>query len=121
MDGSNRLHTDAATITPAAKPSNARCTVQLISFFRNKTHAAPSDVPNKGIIRPQKTKFVIMSLISLFLTAYAVSYYDGTDKSVKTLPTEKGENLSFAQHIFLTGLHIYGKMGICTSMTERIM
>ena len=52
MAGISRLHTLAATITPAAKPVSARCTASLSVFFRKNTHAAPSDVPRNGIRIP---------------------------------------------------------------------
>ena len=50
--GRIRLQTDAAAITPAAKPVSARRT-RPSSFPRRKnTPAAPSDVPRKGIMTP---------------------------------------------------------------------
>ena len=52
MAGISRLHTLAATITPAAKPVRARCTASLSVFLRKNTHAAPSDVPRNGIRIP---------------------------------------------------------------------
>ena len=52
MAGINRLHTEAATITPAAKPVSERCTASLNDFFKKNTHAAPSDVPRNGIRIP---------------------------------------------------------------------
>ena len=52
MAGISRLHTDAATITPAANPVSARCTVSLSVFFMKNTQAAPSDVPRNGIKMP---------------------------------------------------------------------
>ena len=52
MAGIRRLHTEAATITPAAKPVSERCTVSLSVFFIKNTHAAPSDVPRNGIKIP---------------------------------------------------------------------
>ena len=52
MAGISRLQTEAATITPAAKPVNERCTVSLSVFFMKKTQAAPSVVPRNGIKMP---------------------------------------------------------------------
>ena len=52
MAGISRLHTEAATMTPAAKPVRARCKDSLNAFFRKNTHAAPSVVPRKGIKMP---------------------------------------------------------------------
>ena len=52
MAGISRLHTDAATMTPAAKPVRDRCTRSLRDFFMKKTQAAPKDVPRNGIRIP---------------------------------------------------------------------
>ena len=52
MAGISRLQTDAATMTPEAKPVSPRCTRSPSSLFRKKTQAAPSEVPAKGISRP---------------------------------------------------------------------
>jgi len=52
MAGINKLHTEAATITPAAKPVRLRCTRSLSDFFMKNTHAAPSEVPRNGINMP---------------------------------------------------------------------
>ena len=52
MAGISRLHTEAATMTPAAKPVRARCKDSLKVFFRKNTHAAPRVVPRKGIKIP---------------------------------------------------------------------
>jgi len=52
MAGISRLQTEAATITPAAKPVSERCTASLSDFFMKNTHAAPSDVPRNGIKMP---------------------------------------------------------------------
>ena len=54
MAGISRLHTEAATITPAAKPVSDRCTISLRVFFIKNTQAAPNDVPRNGIKMPQK-------------------------------------------------------------------
>ena len=52
MAGISKLHTEAATITPAAKPVRDRCTLSLRAFFMKNTHAAPRDVPKNGINMP---------------------------------------------------------------------
>lgn len=52
MAGMSSDHTEAATITPEAKPNNDFCNFGDISFFMKKTKAAPSIVPNKGINKP---------------------------------------------------------------------
>ena len=57
-----RLQTDAATITPAAKPVSAFCTVLLSPFFINSTQAAPKDVPKKGIKIPFIASYNIIRL-----------------------------------------------------------
>ena len=51
--GISKLQTEAATITPAAKPVSERCTASLSAFFIKNTHAAPSAVPRNGIRIPQ--------------------------------------------------------------------
>lgn len=52
IDGISSDHTEAATITPAAKPKSVFCTSGLIWFFIKNTQAAPRVVPKKGIINP---------------------------------------------------------------------
>ena len=53
-EGINKDQTEAATITPEAKPSNDFSTLLLILFFIKKTTAAPNKVPIKGIVIPRK-------------------------------------------------------------------
>ena len=53
MDGINSDHTDAATITPEAKPNNVFCKRGAISSRIRKTNAAPSMVPNRGMSNPK--------------------------------------------------------------------
>jgi hypothetical protein len=55
MAGSSRLQTDAATITPAAKPVSARWTMAFSLPRMKNTHAAPNEVPKKGINMPRTT------------------------------------------------------------------
>ena len=50
--GMSNDHTEAATITPEAKPCNDFCKRGDISSFIRKTNAAPSIVPNRGMISP---------------------------------------------------------------------
>ena len=58
--GTIRLHMEAATMTPLAKPVSALCTRPSSSFFIKKTMADPSTVPAKGISNP-KMVFKFMS------------------------------------------------------------
>ena len=60
MAGSSRLHTDAATITPAANPVSARWTMALSLFRMKNTHAEPSAVPKKGIMMPRTTSIFMV-------------------------------------------------------------
>ena len=66
--GISRLHTDAATITPAAKPASTRCTLRRSCRRRKNTHPAPSTVPINGSSSPQTICVVIVktSLVPLF-------------------------------------------------------
>ena len=52
IEGISSDHTDAATITPEAKPNNDFCTRADISSFIRKTNAEPNIVPNSGINSP---------------------------------------------------------------------
>ena len=52
MAGISKLHTDAATITPAANPVSARCTPTASVLRIKNTHAAPTAVPTNGISIP---------------------------------------------------------------------
>ena len=52
-------HTDAATITPDAKPNNAFCKLTDISSFMKNTKAEPSIVPNSGISSPMVNVVII--------------------------------------------------------------
>jgi hypothetical protein len=47
-------HTDAATITPEAKPSSVRCTLLAERSPTNSTVAAPITVPANGIAKSGK-------------------------------------------------------------------
>ena len=57
--GMSNDHTDAATITPDAKPNNVFCNRADISSFMNKTKAEPSIVPNSGTRSPMIIVIVI--------------------------------------------------------------
>ena len=59
--GSSRLQMEAATMTPAAKPVSARCTISPKLFRIKKTQAAPSVVPAKGISSPCHSSIGIFS------------------------------------------------------------
>ena len=52
MAGMSSDQTEAATITPDAKPSKDFCTRSGMSFFIKNTKAEPSIVPSKGISNP---------------------------------------------------------------------
>ena len=60
MAGMSNDHTDAATITPDAKPNNDFCNLGDMSFFMKKTKAAPSIVPNKGINKPRVMPIMVI-------------------------------------------------------------
>ena len=65
MAGMISDHTDAATITPEAKPSRTFCTKGGISRFMNKTKDAPRAVPRNGIKRAVRTEFMMAILLSV--------------------------------------------------------
>lgn len=60
IEGIRSDHTDAATITPEAKPSNSFCKRGEISSFNKKTIAAPEKVPKNGINNPIATSISII-------------------------------------------------------------
>ena len=49
IEGISKDQTEAATITPDAKPSRAFCSSAGISLFIKNTNADPMTVPAKGI------------------------------------------------------------------------
>ena len=53
-------HTDAATITPEAKPSMAFCTTAFISRRMKNTNAEPATVPRNGIKMPSIIPFIAL-------------------------------------------------------------
>ena len=61
MDGMMSDQTDAATITPEAKPSRIFCIRGGISRFMKKTKADPKAVPRNGIKRAVMTGLVFMA------------------------------------------------------------
>ena len=63
--GMSSDQTDAAIITPEAKPSRAFCRAGFISPLRKNAIAAPSVVPAKGISRPSAVVWVNVILFSL--------------------------------------------------------
>ena len=65
--GMSNDHTDAATITPEAKPNNDFCNRADISSFIMKTKAEPSIVPNSGIRSPMIIVVVIPVIIFYLL------------------------------------------------------
>ena len=50
--GRSKLHTEAATMTPAANESKARLRFMPICLRIKKTQAAPNTVPKNGIVKP---------------------------------------------------------------------
>ena len=54
------LNTEAAIITPDAKPSNNFCKLGAIRSRNKKTIAAPSDVPRNGNSKPTRTSLPIV-------------------------------------------------------------
>ena len=52
MAGISSDHTEAATITPDAKPNSDFCSRADISSFMKNTKAEPSIVPSSGISSP---------------------------------------------------------------------
>ena len=63
--GMSNDHTDAATITPEAKPSNDFCSRMDISSFIKNTKAEPSIVPNSGIRSPMVIVIISVIICSL--------------------------------------------------------
>ena len=55
MAGMSSDQTEAAIITPEAKPSSAFCTFAPICFLKKNTVAEPSTVPASGSSRPSRT------------------------------------------------------------------
>ena len=62
IDGISSDHTDAATITPEAKPNNVFCSRGDISSRIRNTKAEPSIVPSSGISSPMINVVVIVSI-----------------------------------------------------------
>ena len=62
IEGISNDHTEAAIITPDAKPNNSFCTHAGISPRRKKTIAEPSVVPKNGNRRPYTNSLVIIFL-----------------------------------------------------------
>ena len=70
MEGMSSDHTEAATITPEAKPNSDFCKRGDMSFFMKKTNEAPNIVPNNGINSPTVIPMTIyLFAIEVFLTA----------------------------------------------------
>ena len=67
--GMSKDHTEAATITPEAKPNSDFCTRGDISAFIKKTKAEPSTVPNSGIRSPM----IIVVVISVIIFSFSNS------------------------------------------------
>ena len=63
-------HTEAATITPEAKPSRIFCSKLGISFFIKKTKADPRAVPRKGMSKAVRVPFI--TIVSTTLQSYTI-------------------------------------------------
>ena len=61
MAGMSNDQTEAAIITPDAKPNSDFRNLGDMSFFMKKTKAAPSMVPNKGINKPMAVPIMVWS------------------------------------------------------------
>ena len=55
-------HTDAATITPEAKPSSTFCSSAGISRFIKNTKADPRAVPRNGIIKAVNIGLIVTKI-----------------------------------------------------------
>ena len=55
-----KLHTDAAIITPAAKPKSAFWNKVLICFFMKNARADPSVVPARGTVSATTTPSIMV-------------------------------------------------------------
>ena len=86
MDGISRDQTEAATMTPEAKPRSAFCTFAPSSFFRKNTQAAPRVVPKNGIISPKNT-VIKQSPLHLPFLERQILLYSVNAVSGKTVPT----------------------------------
>ena len=58
IEGIIKDHTEAATITPDAKPNKDFRSKADISFFMTKTNADPMIVPKNGTNKPTTTGFI---------------------------------------------------------------
>ena len=65
MAGIMSDQTDAATMTPDAKPRRAFWSPSGMSFFMKNTKADPRAVPRKGIIKAVKTAFMLFAIMLL--------------------------------------------------------
>ena len=88
IEGMSRLHTDAATMTPAEKPCIPRRSFAPAFLPVKNTRAAPMDVPIKGIIIPQNifcsiffTPFRVLAIIDVMKRSACVTRISGKNKS----------------------------------------
>lgn len=94
MDGMSNDHTEAATITPEAKPNSDFCKRGDMSFFMKKTNEAPSIVPNNGINNPIVIPMATY-LLSHHLFHFLAMLVEGA--SARVLPTESAGIAYFAE------------------------
>ncbi len=64
MAGMSKDQTEAATITPDAKPSSDFCTRSSMSPLIKKTNAEPSIVPSNGMSSPMT--IVVVMIVYLY-------------------------------------------------------
>ena len=74
IEGISSDHTDAATITPDAKPNNVFCSRTDISSFMKSTNAEPSIVPSSGISNPM-ISVVMLQRYNIFVRNCLLSRY----------------------------------------------
>lgn len=81
IDGISSDHTEAATMTPAAKPVSDFCNREGIFFFIRNTQAAPSMVPAQGKVNPTIRLFMML----LYLVTARAAYSDRCAKLNKSI------------------------------------
>ena len=83
--GMSSDHTEAATITPEAKPSSDFWSRGDISSRMRKTNAAPSMVPNKGMSSPIAN--AIYALLNFSLGCLQRGQCQSSGRSSKATPS----------------------------------
>ena len=70
IDGMSNDHTEAATITPEAKPNSHFCMRTDISSLIRKTKAEPSIVPNRGINNPMTITVILLPIYMITMRSH---------------------------------------------------